>query len=62
MTKGYSIFEWNPGIPITDKYNETQRGEYEISLTHEDKHNYDITENGEEEESVKEETYEYEHS
>ena len=31
MTKGYPIFEWIPGIPITDKYDETQSEEYEIS-------------------------------
>ena len=24
MTKGYPIFEWIPGIPITDKDDETQ--------------------------------------
>ena len=24
MTKGYPIFEWIPGIPITNKDNETQ--------------------------------------
>ena len=22
MTKGYTIFEWIPGIPITEKYEE----------------------------------------
>ena len=37
MTKGYPIFEWIPGIPIIEK-NLQQ---------HEDKHDDDITENGE---------------
>ena len=46
MTKGYPIFEWIPGIPITDKDDETQSEEDEISSTHEDKHDDDITENG----------------
>ena len=36
-----------------DKYNETQSEEDEIYSTHEDKHNDDITENGEEENSSK---------
>ena len=36
ITKGYPIFEWNPGIPITDKDNETQSEEDEISSSHED--------------------------
>ena len=53
MTKGYPIFEWSPGIPIKDKYNKTQSEEDEIYSTHEDKHNDDITENGEEENSSK---------
>ena len=46
MTKGYPIFEWSPGIPITDKYNETKSEEDEIYSTHEDENNDDITENG----------------
>ena len=29
MTKGYPIFEWSPGIPITEKDNKTQSGEDE---------------------------------
>ena len=49
MTKGYPIFEWSPGITITDKDNETQSEEDEISSTHEDEHDYDITESGEDE-------------
>ena len=58
MTKGYSIFEWIPGIPITDKDNKTQNEEDEISSTHEDEHEDYITENGEDKEITKEETYE----
>ena len=46
MTKGYPIFEWIPGIPIIDKYNETKHEDNKIVSTHEyDKYN-DITENG----------------
>ena len=58
MTKGYPIFEWIPGIPITDKDDETQSEEDEISSTHEDEHDDGITENGEDEENIEEETYE----
>ena len=47
MTKGYPIFEWIPVIPITDKDDETQSEEDELSSTHEDEHDDDITENGE---------------
>ena len=36
MTKGYPIFEWSPGIPIKDKYYETQNEDDEIASTHED--------------------------
>ena len=61
MTKGYPIFEWSPGIPITDKYNETQSEEDEIYSTHEDKNDDDITENGEDIEIIKEETHKDEH-
>ena len=61
MTKGYPFFEWSPGIPITDKDNQTQSEEDEIASTHEDIHNDDITENGKQEESIEEETYEDEH-
>ena len=61
MTKGYPIFEWIPGIPITDKYNRTQSEEDEISSTHEDEHGDDITENEEEEEIIEEYIYEDEH-
>ena len=48
MTKRYPIFEWSPGIPITDKDDETQSEEDEINSTHADKHNDAITENGKE--------------
>ena len=58
MTKGYPVFEWSPGIPITDKDYETQSEEDEISSTHEDEHNDDITKNGEYEKIIEEETYE----
>ena len=61
MTKGYPIFEWSPGIPITEKDDKTQSEGDEISSSHEDEHDYDITENGKEEESIEEETYEDEH-
>ena len=47
MTMRYPIFEWIPGVPITDKDDETQSEEDEISSTHEDEHDDDITENGE---------------
>ena len=43
MTKGYPIFEWIPGIPITDKGDDTQSEEK--ASTHEDGHDDDITEN-----------------
>ena len=46
MTKGYSIFEWILGIPITDKDNNTQSEENERSSAHETNHDYDTTENG----------------
>ena len=58
---GYPIFEWIPCIPITEKDDKTQSEEDEISSTHEDKHDDDITENGEYEEITEEDTYEYEH-
>ena len=61
MTKVYSIFKWIPGIPITDKDYDTQSEEDEISSTHEYEHDDDITENGEEEEIIEEDTYEDEH-
>ena len=57
ITKGYPIFEWIPGIPITDNDDEIQSEEYEISSTYKDEHNDDITENGEEEERIEEDTY-----
>ena len=47
MTKGYPIFEWSPGIPITDKDDETKSEEDGIYSTHEDYHDDDITKNGE---------------
>ena len=46
MTKGYPIFEWIPGIPITEKDDKTQSEEYETSSTHKYEHDDDITENG----------------
>ena len=55
MTKGYQIFEWVPGIPITDKDDKTQSEEDEISSKHEDEHYDYITENGEYGESIEEE-------
>ena len=61
MTKGSPIFEWIPGIPITDKDNKRQSGEDEISTTHEDEHDYDISENGKYEDNIEEDTYEDEH-
>ena len=61
MTKGYPIFEWIPGIPITEKYDKTQSEEDEISSTNEDKHDDNITENGKYEESTEEDTYVDEH-
>ena len=59
--RGYPIFKWIAGIPIIDKDDDTQSEEYEIYSTHEDEHDDDITENGEDEESIEEETYEDEH-
>ena len=38
MTKGYPLFKWIQGIPIIDKYDETQIEEDEISSTHQDEH------------------------
>ena len=52
MTKGYPNFEQSPGIPITDKDYQTQSEGNEISSTHEDEHDDDITENGEEKEII----------
>ena len=60
MTKGYSIIEWIPGIPITDKYKGTQNEDYKIASTHWDKENDDITENVEEEKIIEEEIYDQE--
>ena len=48
MTKGCPIFEWIPGIPIIDKYNEIQNEDDKIASTHEDENDDYITENGEE--------------
>ena len=59
ITKGYPIFEWSPGIPITYKDDDTQSEEYEISSKHEDQNNDDINENGQGEESIEEQKYEY---
>ena len=61
MTKGYPIFECIPGIPITDKDDETQSEENERSSTHEDKCDDEITEHWSYEENTEEETYEDEH-
>ena len=52
MTKGYKIFEWGPGTLTVDKDNEKQSKEDEIASTHKYKQDDDITENGEEEESI----------
>ena len=52
ITKVYPIFEWSPGISITNKYNKTQSEEDEISSSHEDKYDDEKTENGEEEEII----------
>ena len=52
MTKEYPIFEWSPGILITDKDNKAQSEEDEISSTHEDEHNYYITDNVEDKERI----------
>ena len=43
MTKEYRIFEWSPGISITEKDDETQSEEDEISSTHEDENDDYIT-------------------
>ena len=61
MTREYPIFQWSPGIPIIDKNDETQSEEDEISSTYEYKQYDDITENGEDEKSIEEETYKYGH-
>ena len=45
MTEGYPIFKWIPGIPITDKDDWTQSEEDEISSTHGDDNDNEITEN-----------------
>ena len=59
ITKGYPIFEWIPGIPITDKDNATQKKDNAIASTHEDEGDDDITENIKERKRIEEETYEY---
>ena len=46
MTKGYPIFEWSPGIPIKDKYYETQNEDDEIASTYGYQDDDKITENG----------------
>ena len=48
MTKGYPIFEWILGIPITYKDYKTQNKDDWIASTHEEEYNDYITENGEE--------------
>ena len=57
MTKGYPIFEWIPGIPITDKDDQTQSEEDEISSTHKDEHDDEITKKIEDEESIEDGNY-----
>ena len=61
ITKGYSIFEWISGIPITDKDDETQNKDNEIASTHKYEGDDDITKNGREEKIIEEETYEDEY-
>ena len=46
ITKGYPIFEWIPGIPITDKDGKNQNKDYVIVSIHEDKDDDYIKENG----------------
>ena len=58
MTKRNPIIEWIPGIPITDKYGETQNKDNGISSTNEEEYDDDINENVEDLKSIKEETYE----
>ena len=58
MTNGYPIFEWSPGIPFKDKEDKIKNEDDEIAWPHEDKNYDDITENGEEQERIKEEIYE----
>ena len=48
ITKGYPIFEWILGIPITYKDYKTQNKDDWIASTHEEEYNDYITENGEE--------------
>ena len=57
MTKRYPIFEQIPGIPIIDKYDKTKNKDGKIASTHGYRDNYYITENGEQGEIIKEETY-----
>ena len=47
MTNGYPIFEWSPGILITDKYYKAQNEDDQISSTYEDENDEDNTGNGE---------------
>ena len=60
MTQGYLIFQCIPDIPITDKNNKNQNEDNELASTHGDKDDNDITENGEEEKIIEEETYDQE--
>ena len=57
MTKGYPIFQLSLGIPITYKEDKTRNRDNEIESTHEEQDDDGISENGEDGESIKEETY-----
>ena len=46
IIKGYPIFEWIPGISITDKEYEFQNEDNDIASTHEYENYDDNTENG----------------
>ena len=48
MNKEYPIFEWIPGIPITDKYGRPKNKNYIIASTHGDEKDDYFTENGDE--------------
>ena len=57
MTKGYPVFLWIPGIPITKKDNEIQNEDNDIASIHGDEDNDEITENGEDAKITEEVTY-----
>ena len=49
ITKGYPIFEWSPGIPITYQAGDEQKTEdNEIASTHGNDKDFEITKNWEE--------------